>query len=206
MKRTILSIVVFALLTTQCSKKCPIASCEMVLDHQHFFGAENDQTGEVIRKDAPLPANFNADPKAEEKEKKGLLGGVFKKRKKNESDSTIVTTSDNSGIGGAERMDEELTEDDKLFNDPDDPAQSSLNEDDEPRKKSKRKRKKEQNADQETGPKSISSTLPVYRGVPWWRRIFKKRYRTEEGLKYKDMEKHRYSGKNKQQLQKIITK
>ncbi|MEM9982559.1 MAG: hypothetical protein AAF734_08690, partial [Bacteroidota bacterium] len=162
--------------------------------------------GEVVRKDAPLPTNFNADPKTEGKEKKGFFGSVFKKKKKNKSDSTTITTSDNNGIGGAERMEEELTEDDKLFNDPDDPTPSSLEEDDEPRKKSKRKRKKEQAVDQETGPKSISSTLPVYRGVPWWRRIFKKRYRTEEGLKYKKMDKHRYSGKNKQQLQKIITK
>ena len=52
----------------------------------------------------------------------------------------------------------------------------------------------------------VNASLEVYSGVPWWRRIFKKKHRTEEGLRYKKFDKIRYSGKNKKELEKMSIK
>ncbi len=52
----------------------------------------------------------------------------------------------------------------------------------------------------------VNASLEVYSGVPWWRRVCKKKHRTEEDLRYKKLDKIRYSGKNKKELEKMSVK
>ncbi|MDX1905010.1 MAG: hypothetical protein SFU27_12705 [Thermonemataceae bacterium] len=40
--------------------------------------------------------------------------------------------------------------------------------------------------------------VEVLSGMPWYRRIFKKNYRTEEGLKYKRFDPHQHRARNKE--------
>lgn len=46
------------------------------------------------------------------------------------------------------------------------------------------------------------SDLKVYNGTVWWRRAFKKTYRSESGKKYKKFDKEKASGLDKNQLNK----
>ncbi|NIK72861.1 hypothetical protein FHS56_000347 [Thermonema lapsum] len=45
--------------------------------------------------------------------------------------------------------------------------------------------------------------LKVYSGTVWWRRIFKKSYRTDEGKRYKVFDKEKNTGLDKHQINKI---
>jgi hypothetical protein len=47
---------------------------------------------------------------------------------------------------------------------------------------------------------SVEASLTVVSGLPWYRRVFKRKYYTQDGLKYKKFDALRYSGKNKPAL------
>ncbi|GIV38546.1 MAG: hypothetical protein KatS3mg033_0346 [Thermonema sp.] len=51
-----------------------------------------------------------------------------------------------------------------------------------------------------------SKDLKVYSGTVWWRRLFKKTYRTDEGKRYKVFDKEKYTGLDKKHINKISLK
>lgn len=51
-----------------------------------------------------------------------------------------------------------------------------------------------------------SEDLKVYSGTVWWRRLFKKSYRTDEGKRYKVFDKEKYTGLDKKHINKISLK